>query len=181
MMKNWYFLNFKPGKGSRVISSLKSSKVEYYYPRIPKQVSTLWGTKSVLQPIFPNMIFARMTKEELEKALDHNTNIINPMFWINTPAIISQNSIVAVQSFLQRYKDIIVKKARVDFTQSESKFPIRIAGTRSELNLPEIGWKLVATPGDDSDWLVYASAQKQARITGGKVNIIKKPVPLTEH
>jgi transcription antitermination factor NusG len=107
--KNWYAVYTKSHYEKKVAELLNKKSIETYCPlnRVHKQ----WKDrkKIILVPLFTSYVFVNInTTEQLEVV--KTNGILNFVYWLNKPAVIRNEEINAMKSFLGDYKNIQLEK-----------------------------------------------------------------------
>jgi transcription antitermination factor NusG len=150
---NWYALYTRSRWEKKVVRQLDEKGIEHYCPLI--KVERQWSDrkKIILQPLFTGYVFVRL-KQEDAASVRKVEGCINFVYWLNKPAVIRDEEIVAIRKFLQEHESIQVEKTRVNledrvriisgpFTEKEGK----VVGVKSRtvrVLLPSLGFALVA-------------------------------------
>jgi transcription antitermination factor NusG len=113
MKKNWYVVYTKLNCELKVTAQLNKKKIENYCPF--NKVSNNSGYKKQWNsvPLFKALVFIRITEQELNIVKQYN-DVLNYLFWLEAPAIISNEEIRNIERFTNDYNHIKVEKAIVD-------------------------------------------------------------------
>lgn len=155
MSMKWYVVYTKPWWEKKVVQGLTKKGFENYCPLICK--SGLWHDrkKIIYEPLFPFYVFVRTEEKRLYeiKAMD---GIINLVYWLKKPAVISSDEIDAIRKFLNEYDYAEVVKIAVNVDDrvrimnsvfiNEEGNGATIKNKLVRVGLPSLGYILVADP-----------------------------------
>jgi transcription antitermination factor NusG len=153
MQKNWYIIYTKPKCEKRVALILSKKKIENFLPSSYRQVSFLRKTKLLYGPLFNSYVFINISENEMAK-IKLIDGIINFVFWRGKPAIVPNSEIEAIREFVADYQDIRLEKSAVNLNDivrmvDRPKYLVEgnlitVKNTKVKLNLPSIGFNMVA-------------------------------------
>src|SRR6266487_5478200 len=108
----WYAVYTRPRWEKKVAEILTHKKIENYCPL--NKVVRQWSDrkKVLLEPLFTSYVFVRTT-EKLHSEIRKVNGIINFVYWLNKPAIIRNEEIDCIKSFLNDHKNVQLKKTPV--------------------------------------------------------------------
>lgn len=151
--KSWYILNTVPRFEKKVAEALSKKKIENYCPlnTLPKQFSE--KRKNHPEPLFLSYVFVYSAKDDLN-TLMHVSGVRNIVHWLGAPAIVREEEISAIKSFLGEFASVRIEKTRVSLTEKvrviqgssmlrEGKI-VQISSNVLKLELPSLGYALIA-------------------------------------
>jgi transcription antitermination factor NusG len=153
MQKNWYIIYTKPKCEKRVSVTLSRKKIENFLPVSCKEINYLRKSKLLYEPLFNSYVFVNISENEMEriKLID---GVINFVFWRGWPALVPDNEIQAIREFVTNYQEIRLEKSIVNLNHivkvmDRPKYSVEgnlvtVKNTRVKLNLPSIGFNLIA-------------------------------------
>ena len=153
MQKNWYLVYTKPKSEKKVAALLTKRKINNFCPQNRKQVKHLRRNKLVNEPLFSSYVFVQLEAINLVFLKDIE-NILNVVYWKGNPAIINNEEIDIIKDFINDYDNIRMEKTIVNLKDSAKIVDrpaytmdgnlIRLKNTSVRINLPSIGYTLVA-------------------------------------
>ncbi len=156
MQNNWYIIYTKPKWEKKVASALKKRKIENFLPLHFKQIISFRRIKTVEEPLFENYVFAKIAENEIFK-LKNMDGVINLVYWKGEPAKIKHYEIEILRDFIRDNESITVEKTKINVFDStrvidDSRYSISgnvltIKNTYTKINLPSLGFKLIAKVG----------------------------------
>ncbi|MFT3932721.1 MAG: UpxY family transcription antiterminator [Chitinophagaceae bacterium] len=151
--KRWLAVYTKPRWEKKVDLLLREKGVESYCPL--NKIRRKWSDrmKLVEEPLFKSYVFVHITEEE-EKKVRRVEGILNFVYWLGKPAVITPLEIKRIKKFLNQYEDILAESKEVKpndavvinagvFMDNEARV-IRNLGKRVELEITSLGYKLIA-------------------------------------
>jgi transcription antitermination factor NusG len=112
----WYAIYTKPRCEKKVFASLVLKGIEAYCP--VQVVMKKWSDryKAVEEPLFKSYVFLKI-KEKEKTEVRLTDGVVNFVFWLGKPAIISEKDIITIKRFLKEYTDITVEKLELKENQ----------------------------------------------------------------
>lgn len=153
-MNNWYAVYTKVNGEKKVISQLIRKKMNFCCPMNRHNQISRFGKKSSIEyPLFPGIIFVEASAGATQD-LTRLNGVENLLYWLGSPARISDLEIEALQQFTCNYPDIRVEKIPVNVhIRPELTFEkqvslngnrVNVTGQIARLELPVIGFRLEA-------------------------------------
>ena len=150
---SWYVVYTKPRWEKKVAESLKKKGVMQYCPLNRAQKQWHDRKKIVDEPLFTSYVFVRITKDQHSR-IKEMAGIVNFVHWLGKPAIVKDEEIDAIRSFLNEYKTVSVEKTSVNIndvvkiTQGplihrEGRI-VQVNNNSVKVELPSIGYSLIA-------------------------------------
>jgi transcription antitermination factor NusG len=151
--KNWYVVYTKAKCERKVAASIELNKIEAFCPLIKVQKQWSDRKKAVEAPLFSSYVFVHVTPKE-HGLIKQMTGVVNFVHWLNKPAIVKEEEILSIKSFIQNYKRISLEKATVSMNEVvkiiEGPFMnkegnvVEIKHKTVKVYLPSLGYNLVA-------------------------------------
>ncbi len=151
--KSWYVVYTKPRFEKKVLEFLNKVDVESYCPF--NEVLRQWSDrkKVVLEPIFKNYVFIRVSRQHMW-IINDVPGILNYVYWLGRPALIPDSEIEAVKEFFKTNKKFYLKhtafkpgdQVKINcglFANLEGKF-IAFRGKKIQVLIPSLGLTLFA-------------------------------------
>ena len=133
--------------------ALKKRKLDNFLPLHYKKISFFRKIKTREERVFQNYVFAKVVQDEIFK-LKKIDGVINLVYWKGEPVKIKEHEIEKLKEFLNDHENIILEKTKMNFDEiseateavkySISGNLISIKNTVKKINLPSIGYRLVA-------------------------------------
>lgn len=158
--KSWYILNTDPRLEKKVAETLSRRKIENYCPlnTQPRQFSE--KKKNLPEPLFTSYVFVFVAKEDLS-VLTHISGVRNIVHWLGAPAVVKEEEVSAIKSFLLEFTSVRLEKTSVSLTEKvrvtrgssmlrEGKI-VQINNSVLKLELPSLGYALVAATASSNN------------------------------
>jgi transcription termination/antitermination protein NusG len=153
MEKKWYAVTAKPGCELKAAAQLRRKKIDSFCP-----LNNLNNTGIIKRwnapPLFPSIIFVNISTSEIP-VVRKTSDVVNFLFWLGAPAIISDEEIKTLKRFTTDYSDLRIEKIPVDqfAPLQEPKTPfttIQDANgaykqTLVKIILPSLGYSVMAS------------------------------------
>jgi transcription antitermination factor NusG len=158
MDKYWYAVYTKPRWEKKIAEVLARRKFENYCPL--NKVQRQWHDrkKIIYEPLFTSYVFVR-AEETQQTELKNVDGIINLVYWLGKPAIISNDEINTIKMFLNDYGNVQLERAEVHVHDT-----VRILGgplMNQEGNIISIHNKLVKVALPSLGYMMVAQVEKQ--------------------
>ncbi len=151
--KHWYVVYTKPNWEKKVADLLGKKGIEQYCPL--NKVLKQWHDrkKTILEPLFKSYVFVR-TDVQTHSRIKAMPGILNFVYWLGKPAIVKNEEIDAIRSFLLEHKYVQLEKVAVNvndvvkilhgpFIHREGKI-VQVKNNTVKIELPSIGYTLIA-------------------------------------
>lgn len=111
--KKWYVVYTKPRWEKKVSDLLTKKKIDNYCPL--NKVVRQWADrkKMILEPLFTSYVFVHATEAE-HLAVKQTSGIVNFVYWLGSPAVVKDNEIDTIKSFLEKYTNITLEKVEIN-------------------------------------------------------------------
>lgn len=153
LLTQWYAVYTKPRWEKKVAELLSKKGVINYCPL--NKVKKQWHDrkKLVLEPLFTSYVFVNTTPQQYSQ-IRSTPGIINFVHWLGKPAIVRDEEINAIQSFLTEFSAVQLEKIEVNLYDDvkimrgplmyhEGKV-VQINNNTVKIELPSMGYALVA-------------------------------------
>ena len=153
MDKNWYAVYTKPRWEKKIAEVLSKKNFENYCPL--NRVQRQWHDrkKIIYEPLFTSYVFVR-AEEKQQTEIKNVDGIINLVYWLKKPAIISNEEIDTIKMFLNDYGTVHLEKAEVNINDkvrilsgplmNQEGSIISVGGKLAKVSLPSLGYMMVA-------------------------------------
>jgi transcription antitermination factor NusG len=151
--KKWLAVYTRPRWEKKVNQLLKDKGFETYCPL--NKVQKTWSdrVKIVEEPLFKSYVFVKVEAENQGRVRMIN-GVLNFVYWLGKPAVISEKDIDTIRRFLNEYEEVTAEPLAVlpnqeirvtagPFMDLKGRV-IKVRGKRVEVQLEKIGYKLVA-------------------------------------
>jgi transcription antitermination factor NusG len=158
MDKNWYAVYTKPRWEKKIAEVLTKRKFENYCPLNMVQKQWHDRKKIIYEPLFTSYVFVR-AEENQQTELKNVDGIINLVYWLRKPAIISDHEINTIKRFLNDYGNVYLERAEVNVNDT-----VRILSgplMNQEGNIISVNNKLVKVALPSLGYLMVAHVEKQ--------------------
>ena len=154
MQKNWYIIYTKAKCEKKVASIFTRKRIDSFIPMNCKQVTSGRKRKIVQTPLFESHLFVNIQENEIKK-IKKIDGVVNLGYWKQNPAIIKNEEIQVIRDFTSSYQNIVIEKTRVNVNDAIKVIDgprysiegniLTVKNTSLKVNLPSIGYALVAT------------------------------------
>jgi transcription antitermination factor NusG len=151
--KNWYVVYTKAKCEKKVAALIQLNKIEAFCPVIKVQKQWSDRKKTVEAPLFTSYVFVYVSPKE-HGLIKQIAGVVNFVYWLNRPAVVKEEEISSVKSFIQDYKRISLEKVPVSINEAvkviEGPFMnkegnvVEIKHKTVKVYLPSLGYNLVA-------------------------------------
>jgi transcriptional antiterminator NusG len=151
MKKNWYAVYTKLHCELKVTAQLNKKKIENFCPLNNVINNTGYRKKWNSVPLFKALVFVHITEQELNIVKQTN-DVLNCLFWLRGPAIISNEEIKNIERFTNDYNHIKVEKAPVNpgatlqiTSHSHKEFINNVSSNHTvvKMLLPSLGYTII--------------------------------------
>jgi transcription antitermination factor NusG len=158
MDKNWYAVYTKPRWEKKIAEILTKKKFENYCPLNRDQRQWHDRKKIIYEPLFTSYVFVR-AEEKQQTEIRNVDGIINLVYWLKKPAVISVQEIDTIKKFLNDYGTVHLEKAEVNINDT-----VRILSgplMNQEGNIISVGNKLAKVSLPSLGYMMVAQVEKQ--------------------
>ncbi|MGN6605135.1 MAG: transcription termination/antitermination protein NusG [Ginsengibacter sp.] len=169
MQKNWYIIYTKPKWEKKVASSLRKKKIDNFLPLHCVEKKSFRRLIKEEIPVFPSYLFVKIEANKLVQ-LKSVLGLINIVYWKGIPASLENYEVLKLKDFINDYESISVEKTKISTEDTKildgsiysiSGSVLSVVHTTTKLNLPSIGFRLVAKVRDHNSF-------KTNSVFGGK-------------
>lgn len=149
----WHILYANPRNVKKLTDILLKRKIEHYYPLNQVLKSGKDNRKAVLDPLFPNYVFVNLRHEQHPVALAQLPGVINIVYWLGKPAVVSDDEICAIKKTLISHKQVKLEKIDIDvardvkITQGTVMHKVgkvvQVRNNAVKIALPSLGYALI--------------------------------------
>jgi len=153
LKKQWFVLYTRPGCEKKIAELLEKKNVETYCPLSKRQKQWTDRKKIALQPLFSSYVFAFATAQD-HKIIRQTDGVVNFIHWLNKPAVIRQEEIDTIKTFLKEYEYVKLEKTSINLTDRVrivngplmmwEGSVVEIRTSTVKIILPSLGYALVA-------------------------------------
>ena len=160
MQNNWYVVYTKPNCEKKVSSLFTKKRFENFVPFHNSNELSLMRRKTMKEPLFKAYVFVKATEDDIINVRKKTKCIINILYWMGAPAIISEDEIRLIKEFTNDHKVINLEKFEVNL-RSEKNINggisytldgkiLMIKNKAIKVNLPSLGYTMVARIEDET-------------------------------
>jgi transcription antitermination factor NusG len=111
--KNWYAVYTRPKWEKKVAELLNRKKIDNYCPLYKSVKQWSDRKKTVLEPLFSSYVFVNV--DEINQLPVRQTDgILNFVYWLGKPAVIKNDEIDAIRTFLSENEHVKLEKIDVN-------------------------------------------------------------------
>ena len=157
MTKNWYIVFTKEKCEKKVSSVLTKKRIKNFCPVYCRQIKQRGRIKLIYEPLFPSYVFVYM-HENQTGSVKEMTNVVNLVYWKDTPAIIRHDEIREIKEFVSAHQNIKLEKSQVNLNTKASLVDrpayvidgnvVTVKNRFIKVNLPSLGFTMVAEVGE---------------------------------
>lgn len=109
---NWYVIYTRPRWEKKVADLLAKKNISHYCPL--NRVQRQWHDrkKIILEPLFTSYVFVNITQAQ-HLAVKQTDGVLNFVHWLGKPAIVRNEEMDAIKSFLNDHTNVQLEKAEV--------------------------------------------------------------------
>jgi transcription antitermination factor NusG len=115
--KSWYIIYTRPDCEKRVTALLLKNNTEAYCPVIAKAKQWADGKKMIETPLFRSYVFVCVSADTLA-IIRRLPGVVSIVHWLNKPAVVPEDEIMAIKNSLTNYKRIAVEKIPVNTAET---------------------------------------------------------------
>ena len=151
--KKWYAVYTRPKCEKKVSQMLSLKNIENYCPL--NKVQRQWSDrrKTIFEPLFHSYVFVYTNMSEHSKIKEAN-GVINLVYWLGNPAVVRDEEIDAIRTFLNRYDNVTLQKSEVNVDDhirvtggplhSREGNVIEVRNSTVKIYLPTLGYHMLA-------------------------------------
>lgn len=153
MEERWYAVYTKPRWEKKVSESLNLKKIQSYCPL--NKVIRQWSDRKKLlyEPLFTSYVFVHVSDKNIREVKEVD-GVINLVHWLGKPAVIKDEEIEAIRSFLNEHSNVQLEKVDVaindavkvarGFLQDREGTVVAIKNNTVRVALPSLGYVMYA-------------------------------------
>jgi transcription antitermination factor NusG len=180
--KNWYAVYTKPRWEKKVAALLTREEIENYCPL--NKVQRQWSDrkKIVLEPLFTSYVFVRVSESE-HAQLKKTDGVINMVYWLGKPAVIRDNEISMIKSFLDEYTNVKLEKTPININDRvrivagplmDMEGQVMVLKNRSvKIILPSLGYMMHAEVETDNVKVIEAGVLRNYELSKNSQYAVK--------
>ncbi|MBS1772942.1 MAG: UpxY family transcription antiterminator [Bacteroidetes bacterium] len=153
----WYVLHTKPRNEKKITTLLQNKGFKVYCPL--REEIRQWSDrkKKVAEPVFKSYVFVFLDdyKEENTKVLVTN-GAVRFLWWVGKPGVVREEEILAIQDFLENYKNAdITVEYKIGETVEVKEGPLKetkgklvqVRGNIAKIHIKTLGvWMIAKLP-----------------------------------
>jgi transcription antitermination factor NusG len=151
--KKWYAIYTRPRWEKKVHQLLVDKGIESYCPL--NKVKRQWSdrVKKIDEPLFKSYVFVRVLEEEKTRVRMTN-GVVNFIYWLGKPAVITNKDIEIIQRFLGDYEEVELEalelspqdkvKVKLGVFTNEVAEVLKVGKKKVEVRIESLRYKLVA-------------------------------------
>lgn len=150
----WYVLYTRSRCEKKVAANLSKKGIENYCPLNMKVRQWSDRKKIIHEPVFTSYVFVRTLETELHRIKGSCSDIVNVVYWIGKPAVVRDEEIIEIKSFLNEYQDVQLEKKQVNLhdhvrilrgpLMNYEGEVLSVGSNQIKLILPSLGYMMIA-------------------------------------
>ena len=151
--KQWSVIYTRPGCEKKLTALLEKKRIEAYCPLNRIQRQWMERKRVITEPLFSSYVFVKARSSD-HANIRQTEGFVNFVYWLNQPAIISDEEINTIKKFLLEYDHVSIEKSEVlpnDIVRIlngplvlwEGKV-VEVRTNTIKILLPSLGYSLVA-------------------------------------
>jgi transcription antitermination factor NusG len=151
--KKWYAIYTKIHREKTTAALLERKNIETFCP-LQKKVSQWSDRKKILmQPLFTSYVFVRASISE-HLIIRQTSGVLNFVYWLGKPAVIRDEEIVAIQTFMRQHADLRLERIGVKINDRvrvmhgpiamQEGRVVKLGNATVKIALPTLGFVMVA-------------------------------------
>ncbi|RYY98534.1 MAG: antitermination protein NusG [Chitinophagaceae bacterium] len=163
----WYAVCTRPKSEKKVASTLSRNRFETFLP--VKTVTSSWSflRKTEHEPLFSSIVFVKATEDQLAE-IRNTKGVVNFLYWLNAPAVISEQDITGIRDFLSRYQQVQTVHVPVRLSDNSDRSAVTAAADLKVAHLHNTERVLLASLG----YMLLAPAQQVKTVPAREVPMI---------
>jgi transcription antitermination factor NusG len=151
--KYWFVVYTRSKWEKKVVELLSKKGIENYCPLV--KVIKQWADrkKKVEEPLFNSYVFVHASAAE-HLPIQQTDGIVNFVYWLGKPAIVKDNEIEIIKSYLNNSYSLSVEKMQVNIHDSvriingpliqREGFVLEVQRKSIKIQLPSLGYAIIA-------------------------------------
>ncbi|GAA4328981.1 hypothetical protein GCM10023184_19160 [Flaviaesturariibacter amylovorans] len=134
-----------------------------------KTVSSSWSflRKTEQEALFSSIVFVRASQEQLDE-IRRTKGVVNFLYWLNAPAVISQQDIAGIREFLSRHNQVQTVHVPVRMSDSNDRSAVTAAADLKVAHVQNTERVLLASLG----YMLVAPVQQPKAVPAREVPMI---------
>lgn len=113
MTTQWYVVCTRPQHELKVAAALSKKGIENFCPLTRKMLVNIGFRKKISwNPVFPSFVFVNISETEINTVM-RTHDVVNMMYWMGKPAVVTDADIKAIGQFANRYPNVTVQRTAV--------------------------------------------------------------------
>jgi transcription antitermination factor NusG len=172
--KNWYIIYTQTDCERKVTALLLKNNIEAYCPLIVRSKQWSDRKKRVEAPLFNSYVFVYGSVDQLA-TIKQMPGVVSLVHWLNKPAIVNVDEIMAIKNFISNYKRISLEKMPVNRSETVRVIDdplmnrdgnvIQIRYRMVKIALPSMGYTLIAEFEKSGIQVVNGEEKKQSLVS----------------
>lgn len=153
MKKNWHIVFTKMQCEKKVSSLLTRKRIKNFCPIQCRQIRQRYKVGYIYEPLFSSYVFVYMQEDQADSVREI-TNVVNLVYWKDTPAIVHNDEIKEIREFVSAHQNIKLERIRIDLNSKTSVVDrpgyamegnvVTVKNRFIKVNLPSLGFTMVA-------------------------------------
>lgn len=149
----WFAVYTRPNREKQVADSFLKKGIQSYCPENKIHVQLNGRKKIVSEPLFTSNVFVYLDEAQYDSVME-TRGVINFLYWHGQPAVIKDEEINAIKSFLEDYPHIELERTPVNTKDSYQVITsplmqrkgnvLEVLNSTVKLMLPSLGRVLVS-------------------------------------
>ncbi|RYZ23987.1 MAG: hypothetical protein EOO16_02660 [Chitinophagaceae bacterium] len=143
----WYALCTRTKCEKKVAHTLAKKKFETYLPLRTAAAGWSFLKKTEQEALFPGIVFVRIDQSQMSQVL-RTPGVCGVMHWLNAPAVILDNDISMIRTFLSEHNHVRVARTAVRpepvFEEEEADYKVARMQNTVSRSLASLGFVLIA-------------------------------------
>lgn len=136
---NWHVVFCKPNFEQKVAQLLTQRGIENYCPLHSIAQKEFQQVKEIRKPLFASYVFVYCTESQLQ-IIKSIKGVINLLYWLNKPVVVSEQEIGSIRYVLQHYHRVQLEKTGVLVENDQSTFV-----EEPVFSLSSLGYRMIAS------------------------------------
>lgn len=181
MEQNWYVICTRNKSERKVISALNKKGIENFCPFTVIERKNVSRSTKEYGPLFGSYIFVKTKADNLQN-IRRIAFVVNPLYWKNEPAVISNEEINAIKTMCESYNTVRLEKTPVKINEKVSVMEKNITGYNNHtvtvqhqgisVTLPSLGYTLSAEREKRKAEDVITQKKVKRKPLAGRLNLL---------